>query len=410
MENNTTHMQKLPDFSDNTILVIDDNPANLAVIVNLLESCGAEAIIARDGSDGLKRAKAFHPDLILLDVMMPGVDGFETCTLLKAAEETQDIPVIFMTALAEAKEKMRGFEVGGVDYITKPINNGEVLARISTHLNIRQLTKNLQDKNQELLDTLQNLQTTQAQLIQAEKMAALGNLVAGVAHEINTPIGVGITEASFLNDKTVEICKLFDEQELTQSVFEKYLSINSQISGSILKNLQRAAELVSNFKLVAVDQKSENLVTFHIRQYIERTLLSLNSKLETKSPSIQIECEPDLELKSYPGVFSLIITNLVMNSLVHGFADAGDHTISFGIEVGEIDVIFRYSDNGAGMSPETLQKVFDPFFTTKRSQGATGLGMHIVYNLVTQKLKGEITCVSSPEEGTEFTIKMPINE
>lgn len=171
-----------------TILVVDDQPVNLGPVVTTLEECGFEIMVAHTGEKGIEIAEQAHPDLILLDALMPGIDGFETCRRLKSRSTTQNIPVIFMTALANTEDKIKGFTAGAVDYVTKPIQNDELLARVTAHLHIRDLQIRLEQQNRELKTTLENLQRTQTQLIESEKLAALGKLVANIAHEINTPI------------------------------------------------------------------------------------------------------------------------------------------------------------------------------------------------------------------------------
>jgi two-component system, NtrC family, sensor kinase len=171
------------------ILVVDDTPANLHLLIDILSKQGYEVRPAPNGKFALSAARGLAPDLILLDIMMPELNGYEVCEKLKADDQTRDIPVIFVSAINEVMDKVKAFSVGGVDYITKPFQVEEVLARVEAHLAIRNLQKSLENKNQELSQTLEQLKATQEELIHSEKMAALGQLIAGVAHEINTPLG-----------------------------------------------------------------------------------------------------------------------------------------------------------------------------------------------------------------------------
>lgn len=261
--------------------------------------------------------------------------------------------------------------------------------------------------NQELKDALVRLRRTQEQLVNTEKMASLGGLVAGVAHEINTPIGVGVTAASSLKITTEEVAQRYEEGALTNSGLKKYVDHAIQSTTIILTNLNRAAELIHSFKQVAVDQSSSEHRKFRVNAYIGEILLSLRPKLKRTRLNIKVNCDDQLEIDSYPGALSQIITNLVVNSLIHAFDDDSDGNISIDVQE-EYDIVtLTYSDDGKGMSPETLQKVFEPFFTTRRGMGGSGLGMHIVYNLVAQQLKGAITIESQPGEGTCVTIRFP---
>jgi len=394
------------------ILIVDDNATNLGVIADYLEEYGFDVMAVRDGFEALELVRYAPVDLILLDVMMPGIDGFETCRRLKADSKTKDIPVIFMTALHGIDDKIKGFEVGAVDYITKPIQQAEVLARITTHLRLQNLTKSwqkqtvvLQEMNEELTKTLKDLQATQKQLIESEKMAALGSLVAGVAHEINTPLGVGVTAASTLDQETelfISSCKT----GLTRAILKDYIHTAKQSSKLILSNLTRAADLVYSFKQVAVDQTTLEKRDFNLKSYLKAVLRSLGPQLSRYT--VEIKGEEAIQLESYPGAFSQVITNLVMNSLTHAYQTGETGHLSFEYKQNQSQAIMTYSDDGCGIQPEHVDKIFDPFFTTARHQGGTGLGLHIVYNLVTQKLGGTIRCESQVGKGTTFTLRLPL--
>jgi len=272
---------------------------------------------------------------------------------------------------------------------------------------LRQARDDAEASSKALQESLETLKKTQHQLIQSEKMASLGGLVAGVAHEINTPLGISVTASSFLERKTREIKSLFDENRLKRSDFKKYIEIGLESASSILSNLNRAAELVQSFKQVAVDQAVEEKRVFGLKHYIDEVFISLRPRYKRTDHQITVDCSEMLELNSYPGVIMQVLTNLVMNSLIHGFDGIEKGHISIEIVEQGKKVMIVYSDDGVGMNEEQLSKIFDPFYTTKRGQGGTGLGMHIVYNLVTQSLGGEIECDSSPGQGTVFSIRIP---
>ncbi len=270
----------------------------------------------------------------------------------------------------------------------------------------RQLAElQLQEKAQQLEQTLFNLQQAEKQLIQTEKMAALGGLVAGIAHEVNTPIGISVTAASLLVEKTESFWQLFQSGAMKRSDLAKFLDLAQQSSQMTLTNLQRATELIQSFKQVAVDQSSESKRVFNLSEYLEEILLQLSPKLQATQHQITIEGDRTLSLNSYPGAFSQIITNLVINSLLHAFDPEQSGTISLRFRQSGHQLSLEYSDDGNGILPEHLSKIFEPFFTTKRGQGGSGLGLHIVYNLVTQKLGGTISCESQLGQGTKFIIQ-----
>lgn len=231
--------------------------------------------------------------------------------------------------------------------------------------------------------------------------------MAGVAHEANTPIGVAVTAASFLHDKTQVLAENYSLNEMSQADFEKYIQAAEESSGLILSNLLRAADLIRSSKQVAVDQSAEEKRVFDLRQYIDELLLSIRPKYKNTKHTIQVDCPERMRIKSCPGAFAQILTNLVMNSLIHGFDGIETGRIVIEISRHDQEIRMRYSDDGKGMDDDTLKKIYEPFFTTKRSHGGTGLGMHLVYNLVTQTIGGVIECSSSPGKGTTFTINFP---
>jgi signal transduction histidine kinase len=389
------------------ILVVDDTIANLRLLVNLLVERGYKVRPASNGSMALAAARTEPPDLILLDIIMPHMNGYEVCEHLKADELTREIPVIFISAINEVLDKVKALSIGGVDYITKPFQVEEVIARVETHLAIRNLQINLQEKNEELRQTLQQLKEAQEQLIESEKMAALGNLVAGVAHEINTPLGISVTASSILNEDANDFLNTYKSGKTKRTDLEKFLNTALESSQMILVNLKRAAELIQSFKQVAVDQSGETERIFKLKTYLDEILLSLSWELRKHQHSIKVTGDENLTLVSYPGALSQIVTNLLMNSIIHAYneKDSGHIQLDFKSE-GE-EVILQYADDGKGIHPENLSKIYEPFFTTNRSQGGTGLGLHIVYNLVTQRLKGTIHCESQLGKGTKFIIQFP---
>ncbi|MCF6438198.1 ATP-binding protein [Pseudoalteromonas luteoviolacea] len=262
----------------------------------------------------------------------------------------------------------------------------------------------------QLKEAHDNLQQTQEQLVQQEKMASLGRLVSGVAHEINTPLGISITASSHAMKELGECQGLFDSSKLTKRKLHSFLEVMSESLYLLESNLSRAAQLVKNFKQVAVDQSIEERGEVNLGQYLEDILMSLRPKWKHTEIVVETNFDDGIVLSTYPGAIAQVLTNLIENSVRHGFEEgkhAGKIEISLQHKASHIE--WRFVDNGVGMSKETLAKVFDPFYTTRRSAGGTGLGMHIVYNIVTQKLHGEITCQSAHHQGCQFGIKLPMS-
>ncbi len=406
------------DYENYTLLIIDDDSTNLDMLISYLEEYGFRLIVALNGEIGLKKAQIEQPNLILLDVMMPGIDGFETCRRLKADEKTKEIPVIFMTLLDSNPNKIKGFDVGGVDYVTKPIYHKEVLARITTHLELRDLTVKLNSKVEELTQTrylmmqqIEELTETRHQLVQSEKMASLGRLVAGFAHEINTPIGVAVGAASTLHENVGTIDQLLEQEEVDEEELVGKLNNIKEAANLTLSNLKRASLLVNRFKNTAINQSEESLRQFQVKSAIFDVINSLHRHFENTVISIQVDCSKELSIHSLCGALEQILTHLMINSLVHGFeAGKKSGSINIVVRLNGDNLHFEYSDTGKGIASEHIENIFEPFFTTDRTHGASGLGLYMCYNLVTTQLRGTITCESSPGNGVRFEINYPIKE
>ncbi|MDD2464096.1 MAG: ATP-binding protein [Desulfobulbus sp.] len=286
----------------------------------------------------------------------------------------------------------------------------EKLHRLNEELEERvaQRTGELAKTNLDLQQTLVDLQRTQKHLVMSEKLAALGELVAGVAHEVNTPVGVALSAGSTLAEKSRALNELYDQGEMKRSDLAKYLSDVKEGGDMVVMNLSRASELIRSFKMVAADQVSENKRLFNVKSYINEILLSLRPKLKKTQHHVVVECVDDLMVESYPGAFSQILTNFIINSLVHGFAAEQAGEIRIEVERSEGTLKVTYKDTGVGMPPEVRDRIFEPFFTTARSQGSTGLGLHIVFNIVTRTLQGTLECESSVGQGTAFIVTMPV--
>lgn len=251
------------------------------------------------------------------------------------------------------------------------------------------------------------LQQAQASLVQSEKMASLGNLVAGIAHEINTPVGVIMTGASVLAEESAQFRRDFEAGTLKKSAAIQYVETATQSSQLILANAERAAELIQSFKRVAVDQTSEARRVFDLRQYLDEVIMSLRPTFKHTRISVTIDCAPSIEMDSYPGALSQILTNFVTNALMHAFDAEQEGEIRIHAQETDEKIEIRVSDNGHGIAAENLKRIFDPFFTTQRSKGGSGLGLHIVYNLVSQTLGGTIRVESAPGAGTRFIMCIP---
>jgi PAS domain S-box-containing protein len=282
---------------------------------------------------------------------------------------------------------------------------------IGTHIDIserKRSERELRSAKDAAEAALRNLRETQNSLIEAEKLAALGRLVAGVAHEINNPLGTALTVASTMEQKS----KLFASQAalgtLKRSSLNEYVEAVRDGSSQLLESLNRAAGLILSFKQVAADRNNSDLRAFDLGELIDQVALGLRPALPKNIVTLDVQCQPNLAMNSYPGSVGQVLTNLFLNSIAHAYPDNDPGTIDIKVSAaGANDVEIVFADDGCGMSPDVRRQAFDPFFTTRRHLGCTGLGLHIVYSVVTDRLGGRLRLKSEPEKGTEMTILLP---
>jgi len=315
----------------------------------------------------------------------------------------------------EMELSLRGKDGDYRPFLTRAVplrdSAGTVYGWIGTHIDISERKRGeeeIRNAKDAAEAALQNLRDTQTSLIEAEKHAALGRLVAGIAHEINNPVGIGVTVATSLERR----CDLFAAEvargDVKRSSLEDFLAACRTGSAQLVANLNRVAELVQAFKQVAVDRDCSDQRTFDLGELTDQVLLSLRPSLRKRNLTLNVECQPHLLVTSYPGPYGQVLTNLVVNSVAHAFPDGEGGVIDIKARpCGDAHVEILFSDNGCGMGVEVKSQAFDPFFTTRRDHGGTGLGLHIVYNIVTNRLGGRLSLDSSPGSGTKFQIILP---
>jgi two-component system, NtrC family, sensor kinase len=420
------------------ILVVDDSPTNLSVLSQALKGAGFTVAVETDGEGAIEQSIYNPPDLILLDVMMPGINGFETCQKLKENPLTEEIPIIFMTALADSVDKVKGLSIGAVDYITKPFQQEEVLARVQTHLQIRNLTKKLEKQNQQLTTeiaqrlqteaelkmTLQELQKTQKQMIIQEKLASLGALTAGIAHELKNPL-------NFINNFSIIVKDL--NQELITKIMPKIQNFSEleviEIE-EIIENLEDSLDAIYE-----QGKKADNIIhsmLIHARQEDTQweltdinTLLANAIKFTIKSSGttsgqleIELETHYDLTIEPLPVIPSSLnraFINLINNSCYALNNKKKELLTQFHpqliIQTQNLEkaIEIRIRDNGNGMTSEVVEKLFEPFFTTKPPGEGTGLGLSITNEIITGQHQGEIKVKTEVGIYSEFVILLPKN-
>ncbi|MBD2004633.1 MULTISPECIES: sensor histidine kinase [Cyanophyceae] len=414
------------------ILIVDDTPDNLRFLSSLLLDEGYNVRKATNGQMALTAVKTVPPDLILLDVNMPNMSGYEVCELLKKDSPTSSVPVIFLSALDDVMDKVKAFKVGGVDYITKPFKIEEVLARIQNQLTIKNLQNELQAQNTQLQQALNELKKAQAQLVQKEKMLGLGQLAAGMAHEINNSIGFvssNLEPASEYIQDLLHLIDLYQQeypnpsipiQKAIQEIDLDFLSLDiKKIMGSMQTGAERISTMILALRIFSRLNESD-IKAVDIHEGLDSTLLLLQHRLrkERKCPEIKvIKRYGNLPLVTcYASQLNQVFFNLLNNAidaiesgLEKGITELSSPTIWINTELTAYKTVsIQIKDNGIGIDEKVRSRLFNPFFTTKPVGQGSGLGLVTSYEIVVEKHKGELRCNSSPGQGAEFTIEIPV--
>lgn len=413
------------------VLIVDDTPTNLEVVSEILSNAGFDIAIATSGDRALKQIERCRPDLILLDVMMPGIDGFETCRRLKANERTRHIPIIFMTALSDSDSKVKALELGAVDYIVKPFYDKEVLARVSTHLHLSHLTQNLAAQ---VAEKVAELEASQLQLIQNEKMSALGNLISGVAHEINNPIGSIVGNVNILEDYINDLLGIIDlygrkfpqpDVEIEHELEAVDLDYIQEDLPKLIHSMKDAGDrIISISQSLGIFSRADSNTKqfFNIHEGVDSTILILKHRLKAneKFPEITVIRNYDNlpEIKCFPGQLNQVFMNILANAIDalnesnqgHSVEEmrANPNLITITTSGNNNYIKISIADNGKGISEEVRQKIFDHLYTTKPVGKGTGLGLAIARQIVEETHGGKLICNSILGQGTEFIIELPL--
>ena len=413
------------DTTQNNILVVDDKPENLDFLTQILTLSGYQVRPAINGQIALAAVRNRPPDLILLDIMMPGLNGYEVCQQLKTDEATRDIPVIFLSALNETLDKMKAFEAGGVDYITKPFQPEEVLARVATHLNLLSLRKQLEEQNAQLQKEIAERKRVEAELqrhqehleervqveldkryqqeqllIQKSKLESLGSLAAGIAHEINQPLTRIAIGAESLLLKAVQ----------HEPVSPEYLEQKCQI---IQESINRITQIIDHIRTFSRDQQILRSERVDVNATVSNALSFVQTQYQHHNILIQTDFQATGWVLGNQYKLEQVILNLLSNA--KDAIEAKNTSLESVFQQSVIDIrtlsdadqiYIEVADTGIGIPEDALEHLFDPFFTTKEIGKGTGLGLSISYGII-KEMQGGISATSRVNEGTVMKISLP---
>jgi len=426
------------------ILAVDDDANNLAVIRDCLTGYNYTVLVAEDGECAVSRADYARPDLVLLDIMMPGMDGYETCRQLKRQESTRDIPVIFMSALAETGYKVQGLEAGAVDYVTKPFQQEELLARVGVHLSIKALNRRLKEANELLetrveartmdlaianrvleegiaerqamrLEVQEERQKIMAKLIQTNRMTSLGLLISSIAHNINTPNGAIKLAAQHLAGSWKDALPILEQVTKEEGDFTlgglPFGVAKGEIRGaaeSILNNADRVERVIQDLRAYNVGERNELSPGVSVNRVVEEALTIIRAHGRQGEISITPTLAPNLpDITGNQYQLEQVVVNLLLNAMQAMPDNRGTVTVRTEYSPGTAEVEIAVMDQGGGISPEVRKHLFEAFFSTRMDKGGSGLGLYIS-NFIVSEHKGRLTIDPGQSTGTVATVYLPV--
>jgi signal transduction histidine kinase len=375
------------------ILVVDDQPSNIHALYQLLvDEC--EVAMATTGAEALAFCAEQLPDLILLDVLMPEMSGYEVCDRLKADPRTRAIPVIFVTVQGSAQDEALGFEHGAVDYIPKPFVDVVVKARVRTQLALKLASE--------------SFARSQIELFQRDKLASVGRTIAGIAQELSSPLGNALISACTLQDDLAQLRLQINAGSLRRSDLDNHLRVGEESVSLVLSNLQRTLSTVDSFLQSTADNFGDQRRSFSLLELVHEVVASLAGALEAHQVRCELDMDDDLHLLSFRGALAKVLSTLVQNAVKHAYREAGGEVHIRVRPLGSDQLVIAVQDHGVGIPPGTLGRVFDPFFSTRFGANRAEPGLYIVRNLVTFALGGPIDVDSAPGVGTTVRLTLPM--
>ncbi|TQV80016.1 ATP-binding protein [Aliikangiella coralliicola] len=410
------------------ILIVDDIQTNIFVAQCMLDGCGAEMLTASSGEEALSIVKETELALVLLDVHMPGMDGYEVAQIMLANEQTKNIPIIFVTACnVDSEHIFKGYESGAVDYLLKPIDQRILRSKVNIFLRLDKQQRQLKTKHKELQKAYYDINKAQSELARSKKLASIGQLAAGVAHEINNPLGFVTSNTNSLQSYFNDFKMLFQlYRALEQAIVEqkpeaavhsilKDISKSKQqldfdfllddikdIFSETKSGLERVKKIITNLKVFSDAEVEENS-SIGIEQCIESSLWLVKSQIQKEFKIEKSFCK-DVELICNASHIKLALMNIILNA-VQAIQENG--VIRISTEIRDDDIIICVQDNGVGMEQEVLRDIFNPFFTTKAIGEGSGLGLSVSFDIIKQH-NGDINATSRPGEGSEFVVTLPL--